>query len=160
MAIHIIQRTNGCEWDDETGDVNAFMQFGYGGEDFIAFDLNTLTWIAPNPQAVITKHRWDAEKAELKHHEIYLTQIFPQWLKKYLGFLKSSLLRTELDFFFLPNNDGSLQASIDLKLSVTPEDWSRYDCVFRLSGVKDDIVTKLDKAVIRTNEGKTESKGC
>ncbi|XP_070703235.1 major histocompatibility complex class I-related gene protein-like [Pempheris klunzingeri] len=196
-AIHIIQRTNGCEWDDETGDVNAFMQFGYGGEDFIAFDLNTLTWIAPNPQAVITKHRWDAEKAELKHHEIYLTQIFPQWLKKYLGFLKSSLLRTDLPkvsllqkspsspvtchatgFYpnaammfwrkdgeehhedvtlgeILPNNDGSFQTSVDLKLSsITPEDWSRYDCVFRLSGVKDDIVTKLDKAVIRTNEEK------
>ncbi|KAI3358184.1 hypothetical protein L3Q82_003185 [Scortum barcoo] len=52
----------------------------------------------------------------------------------------------------LPNHDGSFQMSVDLKLSsVTPEDWSRYDCVFHLSGVKDDIVTKLDKAEIRTN---------
>ncbi|KAI3358152.1 hypothetical protein L3Q82_003159 [Scortum barcoo] len=43
----------------------------------------------------------------------------------------------------LPNHDGSFQMSVDLKLSsVTPEDWSRYDCVFHLSGVKDDdIVT-------------------
>ncbi|KAI3358163.1 hypothetical protein L3Q82_003162 [Scortum barcoo] len=56
----------------------------------------------------------------------------------------------------LPNHDGSFQMSVDLKLSsVTPEDWSRYDCVFHLSGVKDDIVTKLDKAEIRTNWGKT-----
>ncbi|KAI3358864.1 hypothetical protein L3Q82_015258, partial [Scortum barcoo] len=54
----------------------------------------------------------------------------------------------------LPNHDGSFQISVDLKLSsVTPEDWSRYDCVFHLSGVKDDIVTKLDKAEIRTNWG-------
>ena len=56
----------------------------------------------------------------------------------------------------LPNHDGSFQMSVDLKLSsVKPEDWKKYDCVFHLSGVKDDIVTKLDKAVIKTNWGKT-----
>ncbi|XP_033492938.2 major histocompatibility complex class I-related protein 1-like [Epinephelus lanceolatus] len=55
----------------------------------------------------------------------------------------------------LPNHDGSFQMSVDLNLSsVPPEDWRRYDCVFHLSGVKDHIVTKLDKAVIRTNWGK------
>ncbi|XP_031698474.1 BOLA class I histocompatibility antigen, alpha chain BL3-7-like isoform X2 [Anarrhichthys ocellatus] len=52
----------------------------------------------------------------------------------------------------LPNHDGSFQISVDLILSsVAPEDWRRYDCVFHLSGVEDDIVTKLDKAQIRTN---------
>ncbi|XP_049890718.1 major histocompatibility complex class I-related gene protein-like isoform X2 [Epinephelus moara] len=52
----------------------------------------------------------------------------------------------------LPNHDGSFQMSVDLNLSsVPPEDWRRYDCVFHLSGVKDHIVTTLDKAVIRTN---------
>ena len=56
----------------------------------------------------------------------------------------------------LPNHDGTFQMSVDLKLSsVTPEDWTRYDCVFQLAGVNEDIVTKLDKAVIKTNEGKT-----
>ncbi|XP_045898625.1 major histocompatibility complex class I-related gene protein-like isoform X1 [Micropterus dolomieu] len=55
----------------------------------------------------------------------------------------------------LPNNDGSFQRSVDLNLSsVTPEDWRRYDCVFHLSSVKVDIITKLDKAKIRTNWGK------
>ncbi|XP_070840176.1 major histocompatibility complex class I-related gene protein-like isoform X1 [Chaetodon trifascialis] len=52
----------------------------------------------------------------------------------------------------LPNHDGTFQTSADLNVSsVPPEDWRRYDCVFHLSGVKDDIVTKLDKAAIRTN---------
>ncbi|XP_038591997.1 major histocompatibility complex class I-related gene protein-like isoform X6 [Micropterus salmoides] len=52
----------------------------------------------------------------------------------------------------LPNHDGSFQMSVDLNvLSVTPEDWRRYDCVFQISGVKDNIITKMDKAVIRTN---------
>ncbi|KAM7373601.1 hypothetical protein PAMP_008442 [Pampus punctatissimus] len=52
----------------------------------------------------------------------------------------------------LPNHDGSFQLRVDLNLSsVKPEDWRKYECVFHLSGVKNDIVTKLDKTVIRTN---------
>ncbi|XP_050923104.1 zinc-alpha-2-glycoprotein isoform X5 [Lates calcarifer] len=52
----------------------------------------------------------------------------------------------------LPNHDGTFQMSVDLKLSsVSPEDRRRYDCVFQLSGVKEDIITKLDQAEIRTN---------
>ena len=56
----------------------------------------------------------------------------------------------------LPNHDGSFQMSVDLNVSsVSPDDWKKYECVFQLSGLKDDIITKLDKAVIRTNWGET-----
>ncbi|XP_030266491.1 BOLA class I histocompatibility antigen, alpha chain BL3-6-like, partial [Sparus aurata] len=42
----------------------------------------------------------------------------------------------------LPNHDGTFQMSVDLNLSsFTPEDWTRYDCVFQLSGVNEDIIT-------------------
>ncbi|CAI5691610.1 unnamed protein product [Oreochromis niloticus] len=52
----------------------------------------------------------------------------------------------------LPNNDDTFQMSVDLNiLSVTPEDWRRYDCVFQLSGVSEDIITKLNKTIIKTN---------
>ncbi|XP_071355990.1 major histocompatibility complex class I-related gene protein-like [Trachinotus anak] len=55
----------------------------------------------------------------------------------------------------LPNHDGSFQTSVNLDLSsVKPEDWGRYECVFLLSGVKEEIITKLDKAVIRSNSEK------
>ncbi|XP_030003429.1 major histocompatibility complex class I-related gene protein-like isoform X2 [Sphaeramia orbicularis] len=52
----------------------------------------------------------------------------------------------------LPNNDGTFQMSVDLNVSsITPEDWGRFDCVFQLADEKNDIVTRLDTAVIRTN---------
>uniref|UniRef100_A0A8P4K5U0 Ig-like domain-containing protein n=1 Tax=Dicentrarchus labrax TaxID=13489 RepID=A0A8P4K5U0_DICLA len=52
----------------------------------------------------------------------------------------------------LPNNDGTFQMSVDQVPPVIPEDWGRYECVFKF-GDEDDNVSKLDKAVIRTNWG-------
>ncbi|CAK6980359.1 H-2 class I histocompatibility antigen%2C Q9 alpha chain-like isoform X4 [Scomber scombrus] len=195
---HILQLMYGCEWDDETGEVNGFYQYGYDGEDFISFDLKTETWIAPKQQAFFTKMKWDHNRAFTVQTKNYLTQTCVDWLKKYVNYGRSSLMRTELpsvsllqrnssspvscfttgfypdraEIFWrkdgeelhenvelgeiLPNHDGSFQMSVDLNLSsVTPEDWRRYECVFQLSGVKDDIITKLDKTVIQTNWSKT-----
>ncbi|KAM8766241.1 uncharacterized protein AB9X84_005510 [Acanthopagrus schlegelii] len=197
-GVHILQEIVGCEWDDETGKVEGYMLFGYDGDDFIALDLKTLTWIAPKQQAVYTKQKWDHEKAQIEQEKNYYIHICPDWLKKYVGYGRSVLLRTELPsvsllqktpsspvsclatgFYphraslvwrkdgeelheevdhgeILPNHDGTFQMSVDLNLSsVTPEDWTRYDCVFQLSGVNEDIITRLDKAEIKTNEGKT-----
>ncbi|KAK9538424.1 hypothetical protein VZT92_003595 [Zoarces viviparus] len=196
-GVHIIQRMEGCEWDDETNEVKGFLQYGYDGEDFISFDLKTETWIAPKQQAVITKHKWDNNRAQIEYYKNYLTHICPDWGKKYVNYGRSSLMRTELPsvsllqktssspvschatgFYpdratlfwrkdgeelhedvdlgeILPNHDGSFQMSADLELSsVAAADWRRYDCVFQLSGVKEDIVTRLDEKEIRTNEEK------
>lgn len=60
----------------------------------------------------------------------------------------------------LTNNDGNFQMSVDLDFSsVRPEDWKRYDCVFQLSGLNEDIITKLDKNAIKTNWGKPSIRG-
>ncbi|CDQ96788.1 unnamed protein product [Oncorhynchus mykiss] len=84
----------GCEWDDEAGVTEGFDQYGYDGEDFIAFDLKTTKWIAPTPQAVITKHKWDSNTARNEQNKNYYTQICIEWLKKYVDYGKSTLMRT------------------------------------------------------------------
>ncbi|XP_027142471.1 H-2 class I histocompatibility antigen, Q9 alpha chain isoform X2 [Larimichthys crocea] len=192
-GVHIFQLMYGCEWDDETGKVTGFWQYGYDGEDFVSFDLKTETWIAPKQQAVITKNKWDQNKALIAKEKNYITQLCPEWVKKYVNYGRSSLMRTELPSVSLlqktssspvtchatgfypdraslvwkkdgvelhenvdhgeivPNHDGTFQMSIDLKPDAS-EDWSKYDCVFQLAGVKKDIVTRLDKKAILTNE--------
>ncbi|XP_067335500.1 major histocompatibility complex class I-related gene protein-like isoform X1 [Channa argus] len=193
-GFHVVQNMFGCEWDDETGEISGLSHFGYDGQDFIIFDLNTKTWITAKRQGFITKLKWDNDivVSEQIHH--YITQICPDWLKTYVNYGQTSLLRTvrpsvsvlqkslsslvschATGFYpdratmfwrkdgeklhedvdhgeILPNHDGTFQIRVDLDISsVKPEDRRRYDCVFLLSGV-DDILTKLDKAVIRTSE--------
>ncbi|XP_077936857.1 H-2 class I histocompatibility antigen, K-D alpha chain isoform X2 [Gasterosteus aculeatus] len=191
-GVHIFQRMVGCEWDNETNEVKGYDQFGYDGEDFISFDLQTEQCIAAKQQAVITKQKWDQDRALKAHKKNSLTHVCPESLKTLLSYGRSSLMRTErpsvsllqktpsspvschaTGFYpdraalfwrkdgeelhedvdlgeILPNHDGTFQMRVDLKLSSVPaEDWRRYDCVFQLSGVDEDIVTKLDKT--RTN---------
>nr|BAJ07292.1 classical MHC class I molecule, alpha-chain [Oryzias latipes] len=193
-GAHVVQWMYGCEWDNETGEVKGYDQDGYDGEDFIAFDLKTESYTAAKQQAVITKHKWENDKAWMAQYKNYLTQICPEWLKKYVNYGSISLMRKVLPsvsllqkssssavschatgFYpdraellwrrdgeeihegvekgqILPNNDGTFQMSVDLQ-PPSGEDMQRYECVFQLSGVKEDVVTKLEKAKIRTNEG-------
>ncbi|XP_039876319.1 class I histocompatibility antigen, F10 alpha chain-like isoform X3 [Simochromis diagramma] len=95
-GVHIVQRMYGCEWDDVTNEVDGYEQFGYDGEDFIIFDLQTETWVAPKQQGVVTIHKWNSNKAFLTSVKKYYTQICPEWLKKYLNYGRSSLMRTVL----------------------------------------------------------------
>ncbi|XP_059185130.1 H-2 class I histocompatibility antigen, Q9 alpha chain-like [Centropristis striata] len=200
-GVHILQWMVGCEWDDETDEVKGYEQYAYDGEDFISYDLETETWVAPKQQAVFTKHKWDDDKYLMDLRKHYLTQICPEGLKKYVNLGRSSLLRKDLPsvsllqktpsspvschatgFYpdvamvfwrkdgeelhedvdlgeILPNHDGSFQMSVDLDLSsVKPEDWTRYDCVFQLVGVKEHIFTRLEEEKIRTNREKPTDK--
>ncbi|XP_053302317.1 major histocompatibility complex class I-related gene protein [Pleuronectes platessa] len=196
-GVHIYQRMYGCEWDDETEEVKGFEQHGYDGEDFISWDHETETWIAPTQQSVITKLKWDQDKALLAYLKNFYLKECPTRLKKFLVHGRSSLLRTELPrisllqkspsspvtchatgFFpdsavlfwrrdgeelhedvyrgeVLPNHDGTFQMSADLKVSsISPEDWRSYECVFQIAGVKEDIVTRLDKDSVQSNREK------
>ncbi|XP_015259808.1 PREDICTED: H-2 class I histocompatibility antigen, Q9 alpha chain-like [Cyprinodon variegatus] len=103
-GVHVYQQMYGCEWDDETGEVKGYDQIGYDGEDFIVLDLETLTWIAPKPQAVISKNRWDSDGYVANQEQTYLTQTCPEWLKKYVSYGR----RTDLpSVFFLQKSSSS-----------------------------------------------------
>lgn len=89
-GIHTFQRMNGCYLDEQTGDYNAFNQYGYDGKDLISFDLETMTWIAPQHQTVITKHNWNRD-GDGQFWKFALTEECRQFLQMYLAYGESAL---------------------------------------------------------------------
>uniref|UniRef100_A0A3Q2Z642 Ig-like domain-containing protein n=1 Tax=Hippocampus comes TaxID=109280 RepID=A0A3Q2Z642_HIPCM len=52
----------------------------------------------------------------------------------------------------LPNHDGTFQMTAHLQAELPADAEDRYECVFQLSGVEGDMVTKLDRRLILSNE--------
>ncbi|KAM3844416.1 major histocompatibility complex class I-related gene protein-like isoform 2-T2 [Vipera latastei] len=93
-GLHTWQWMCGCELQAH-GRKGGFMQFGYDGRTFITFDKETLTWVAPDPEAQITQRKWDAVPGLNQGQKSYLEQTCIEWLEKYLSYGKETLLRTE-----------------------------------------------------------------
>ncbi|XP_007564361.1 H-2 class I histocompatibility antigen, Q9 alpha chain-like isoform X3 [Poecilia formosa] len=107
-GVPIFQQMYGCEWDDETGKVKGYDQFGYDGEDFIALDLEGQSWIAPKPQAFNTKQNWENNRVVQELEKIYLTHTCVEWLMTYVSYGRSSLTKTDLpSVSFLQKNSSS-----------------------------------------------------
>uniref|UniRef100_A0A671L3H8 Major histocompatibility complex class I UBA n=1 Tax=Sinocyclocheilus anshuiensis TaxID=1608454 RepID=A0A671L3H8_9TELE len=82
----------GCELNDD-GTKRGYFQFGYDGEDFVSLDKSSLTWTAASPQAVITKHKWEANRAIAEQQKAYLENTCIEWLQKYVRYGKDTLER-------------------------------------------------------------------
>ncbi|XP_068507309.1 BOLA class I histocompatibility antigen, alpha chain BL3-6-like isoform X3 [Syngnathus scovelli] len=192
-GVHMFQVMSGCEWNDETGEVDGWMHYSYDGEDFISFELKTMSWIAAHQQAFITKLKWDQFDKDNQVKKNYFTEVCPLYLKKHVSNGRDFLTRTELprvsllqktpsspitchatgfyprtsDLFWrkdgeqihedvamgetLPNHDGTFQTTADLKVELTPAAEGRYECVFKLDGVREEMVTKLYAKSILSN---------
>ncbi|XP_038158857.1 major histocompatibility complex class I-related gene protein-like [Cyprinodon tularosa] len=109
QGVHIFQYMYGCEWDADTGEVTGYQQYGYDGEDFLTW--NTNTWVAPKQQAVITTYKWNNNRAELEYYKNYLNQLCPEWLKKYVNYGRSSLMRTDRPSVSFLQKSSSSQVS-------------------------------------------------
>ncbi|XP_053530403.1 BOLA class I histocompatibility antigen, alpha chain BL3-7 isoform X2 [Ictalurus punctatus] len=89
-GVHTVQVMCGCELYDN-GTTKGYREYGYDGEDFISFDLKSLTWIAPTPQALITKNKWDNDPGYNNYWKLYLEKECIDWLKKYVDYAKETL---------------------------------------------------------------------
>ncbi|XP_058022382.1 H-2 class I histocompatibility antigen, Q9 alpha chain-like isoform X1 [Ahaetulla prasina] len=93
-GLHTWQRMYGCEIQSD-GSKGGFNQYGYEGRTFITFDKKTLTWVAPDPLAQITKRKWEALPGMTQGQKTYLEEICIEWLEKYLSYGNETLLRRE-----------------------------------------------------------------
>ncbi|XP_058022399.1 major histocompatibility complex class I-related gene protein-like isoform X1 [Ahaetulla prasina] len=93
-GLHTWQLMYGCELQGN-GSKGGLWQYGYEGKTFITFDKETLTWVAPEPQAQITQRTWDGIPGRSQYIKSYLEKECIDWIKKYLSYRKETLLRTD-----------------------------------------------------------------
>ncbi|XP_015283981.1 PREDICTED: class I histocompatibility antigen, F10 alpha chain-like, partial [Gekko japonicus] len=84
----------GCKVTEDARRVG-YEQFAYNGEDYISFDKETLTWTAAAVPAQVTKREWDADVAHSRFLKTYMEEECVEWLQKFVGYGKESLLRRE-----------------------------------------------------------------
>ncbi|KAM5237676.1 major histocompatibility complex class I-related gene protein [Ctenodactylus gundi] len=93
-GLHTYQRMIGCELLED-GSTTGFLQYAYDGEDFITFNKDTLSWIAVDSVAHITKRMWETNQHELQYQKNWLEKECISWLKRFLEYGKDTLERTE-----------------------------------------------------------------
>ncbi|XP_070593186.1 class I histocompatibility antigen, F10 alpha chain-like [Erythrolamprus reginae] len=93
-GLHTWQLMYGCELRRDRSK-GGFWQYGYEGRTFTTFDKETLTWVAPDPQAQITQRKWDGLPGFNQRYKAYLEEECIEWLEKYLSYGNETLLRTE-----------------------------------------------------------------
>uniref|UniRef100_A0A8C0ISV7 Ig-like domain-containing protein n=1 Tax=Chelonoidis abingdonii TaxID=106734 RepID=A0A8C0ISV7_CHEAB len=91
-GFHIIQMITGCDLREDNT-TWGFYQDSYDGRDFLTFHKETMTWVAADIGAQITKRRWDAEIGDYQHWKRYLEERCIPWLRSSLEYGKETLQR-------------------------------------------------------------------
>ncbi|KAG6921537.1 Major histocompatibility complex class I antigen BF2, partial [Chelydra serpentina] len=93
-GFHIIQTIFGCDLREDNT-TWGFYQDSYDGRDFITFDKETMSWVAADIGAQITKRRWDAEVFDNQYWKRYREERCISWLRSSLEYGKEILQRKE-----------------------------------------------------------------
>ncbi|KAM6248869.1 class I histocompatibility antigen, F10 alpha chain-like [Porphyrio hochstetteri] len=93
-GAHTLQRMYGCDLLED-GSTRGYEQHAYDGRDFIAFDMDAMTFTAVDAAAQITKRNWEVGGTEAEHLKHYLESTCPEWLRKYVSYGQAVLERKE-----------------------------------------------------------------
>ncbi|CAM5072157.1 unnamed protein product [Eretmochelys imbricata] len=148
-GFHIIQTIYGCDLREDNT-TWGFYQDSYDGRDFLTFDKETMTWVAADIGAQISKRRWDAEVLDNQRWKRYLEEKCIPWLRSSLEYGKETLQRkvrptarvsdrsshdglTTLSCKqetysegILPNGDGTYQTWVTME--IDPKIKAHYSC--------------------------------
>ncbi|XP_039374215.1 class I histocompatibility antigen, F10 alpha chain-like isoform X2 [Mauremys reevesii] len=91
-GFHIIQMIYGCDLREDNI-IQVFYQDSYDGRDFLTLDKETMTWVAADIGAQITKRRWDAEVDDNQGWKHYLEDHCRERLSQEIEFGKETLQR-------------------------------------------------------------------
>uniref|UniRef100_A0A8C7E2V6 Ig-like domain-containing protein n=1 Tax=Naja naja TaxID=35670 RepID=A0A8C7E2V6_NAJNA len=163
-GLHTIQLMHGCELQGN-GSQRGFLQYGYKGRTFINFDKETLTWVAPNPLAQISKRKLDADAGYNQYFKSYLEKECIDWMWKYLSYGNETLQRWRMGWRHICRLDGFYPREIDaswardgrsgwrrpsmgLCIRIDPKERGRYQCHVEHDGLQKPLDLKYSNVII------------
>ncbi|KAM6228139.1 class I histocompatibility antigen, F10 alpha chain-like [Porphyrio hochstetteri] len=93
-GAHTFQSMVSCDLLEDNI-TRGYWQIANDGRDFIAFDMDTMTFTAADAAAQITKRNWEADRTVTEHMKHYLENTSPEWLRKYVSYGQAVLERKE-----------------------------------------------------------------
>eukprot|EP00076_Gallus_gallus_P046108 XP_025011646.1 class I histocompatibility antigen, F10 alpha chain-like isoform X3 [Gallus gallus] len=91
---HTLQKMIGCDILED-GSIRGYVQYAFDGRDFLAFDMDKMTFTAADAVAEISKRRWEEEGIYTEGCKHELGTICVQNLRRYLEHGKAVLKRRE-----------------------------------------------------------------
>uniref|UniRef100_A0A3B1KHP6 Ig-like domain-containing protein n=1 Tax=Astyanax mexicanus TaxID=7994 RepID=A0A3B1KHP6_ASTMX len=92
--LHVLQWRHGCEIEESNGQVTFLRgidEYSYDGSEFLSFDDENMSWVAPVQAAEITKRKWDGVAILNQYTKGYLEKECVDWLTKFMEYGKESL---------------------------------------------------------------------
>nr|AJG01888.1 UDA [Nipponia nippon]AJG01905.1 UDA [Nipponia nippon] len=93
-GAHTLQSMYGCDLLEDSS-TRGYRQDAYDGRDFIAFDMDTMTFTAADTGAQITKRKWEEDGTVAERRKHYLQNTCIEWLRKYVSYGRAVLERKE-----------------------------------------------------------------
>ncbi|XP_062386042.1 class I histocompatibility antigen, F10 alpha chain-like [Sardina pilchardus] len=94
--VHVLNWRHGCEVDKYPDGSVKFVsgadQYSYDGQDFLSFDDASMQWVAPVPEAVPTKQKWDGVPILNQYTKGYLEKECVDWLDKFVTYADKELI--------------------------------------------------------------------
>ncbi|KAI2653244.1 hypothetical protein H4Q32_006651 [Labeo rohita] len=142
VKLHVLQRKTGCELEkfpNGTMNLTVFDEYGFDGEDFLAFNSDTLQWIDKNTKANKTKMKWDQQTKCNEHLQLYLKEC-KNWISTF-----DNMKKSPPDVHVFVRKDPDDHSNLNLTCLATgfyPRDVQMNIRLYRLI-VKDQISSEI-----------------
>nr|AGA95421.1 MHC class I antigen [Calidris canutus] len=93
-GAHTVQKMYSCELLED-GSIRGYYQRAYDGRDFIALDMDTMTYTAADAVAQITKRQLEEDGTVAERQKHFLENTCIEWLRKYVSYGRAVLERKE-----------------------------------------------------------------
>ncbi|KAL3984454.1 hypothetical protein ACER0C_016079 [Sarotherodon galilaeus] len=120
---HVLQWMHGCEGETQPDGTLKFVSgmdmYNYDGDDFLSFNDREGVWVAPTPEALPTKRKWDGVQVLKEYTKGYLENECIDWLSKFVTYGQQQLKKKSPPDVYVFAKKAKVEANLVLTCLAT-----------------------------------------